>query len=328
MSEDLYSVLGVGKKATAEQIKQAYRKLASKLHPDKNPGKPAVEARFKKVNQAYQVLSDPKRRGLYDEFGDVALSDSFDANRARAYQQWAGSGGPGRSRTRGGNPQAVDLEDLLGGMGGGGGGGGGFGDLFGDLFGGRTGRARGGRAAAVKGSDVESEVTIDFATAVRGGTVALRLEGTDEHQSIQARIPPGASEGSKLRIKGKGAESPFGGATGDLLLHIHVEPHPHFRMEDADLHLDLPITVTEAYRGAKVRVPTPDGFVTMKIPAKAQSGQTVRLRGKGIAKEGKSGDLYVHFQVRIPTSDAQAARDAIDALEPHEDADVREAVRF
>jgi len=323
MSEDLYSVLGVGRSASASEIKQAYRKLASKLHPDKNPGNAAAESKFKRVNQAYQVLSDKKRRELYDEFGDVALSDNFDAERARMYKQWAGRGG-GRGRNP--NVQSFDLEDLFGG--GGVGGAQNFGDLFADIFT-QPGRSRrGSRSASMKGADVESELSIDFASAVRGTTVSLRLEGPRGSDPIQVRIPPGANEGSKVRVKGKGNPSPLGGPPGDLLLKIHVEPHPFFRMEGNDLHVDLPITVAEAYRGAKVRVPTPDGHVTMKVPPGAQSGKSARLRGKGIAKQGQEpGDLYVHFLVQVPTSQAKAVETAIDALGGYED-DIRADLRF
>jgi len=327
MSEDLYAVLGVNRSASASDIKQAYRKLASKLHPDKNPGDATAESKFKRVNQAYQVLSDKKRRELYDEFGDAALSDNFDADRARMYKQWAGRGGGGRGRNP--NVQSFDLEDLFGGGGGGGAAGApNFGDLFSDIFT-QPGRSRrGSRAATMKGADVESDLAIDFASAVRGTTVSLRLEGPRGSEPIQVRIPPGANEGSKVRVKGKGNPSPLGGPPGDLLLKIHVDAHPFFRMEGNDLHVDLPITVAEAYRGAKVRVPTPDGHVTMKVPAGAQSGKSARLRGKGIAKRGQEpGDLYVHFQVHVPTSQAEAVETAIDALGAYED-DIRADLRF
>jgi curved DNA-binding protein len=325
MSEDLYDVLGVKRGATSAEIKQAYRKLAGKLHPDKNPGDRSAEARFKKINQANQVLSDKKRRAAYDEFGEQALSDSFDPERARAQQQWAQRGG-GRQRPGNVSFESFDVEDLFGGRGGGGGGG--MGDLFGDLFG-RGARTRAPRSSVgMKGSDIESELAIDFATAVRGSTLSIRLEGEHGDEPVQVRIPPGATEGSKLRIKGKGAPSPFGGPPGDLLLKIKVQQHQHFRAEGLDLHLDLPVTIAEAYRGDKVRVPTPDGFVNLKVPQGAQGGQSVRLRGKGIRKKGSApGDLYVHFQVRVPTSDDEAVRAAIATLETF-DEDVRAGVTF
>lgn len=331
MSEDLYNVLGVSRNASDSDIKQAYRKLAGKLHPDKNPGDTTAEAKFKRVNQAYQVLSDKKRRELYDEFGDVALSDNFDADRARTYKQWAGGGG-GRRAGRSANYQEFDLEDLFGGgVRDGAGGAQNFGDLFAEFFT-QSGRSRrggaSGRAATMKGSDAESELSIDFVSAVRGTTVSLRIEGPRGSEPVQVRIPPGAHEGSKVRIKGKGNPSPYGGPPGDLLLTIHVEPHPFFRMEGEDLHVDLPITVAEAYKGAKVRVPTPDGHVTMKVPAGAQSGKTARLRGKGVARRGKkAGDLYVHFQIHVPSSQAKDVKDAVETLSQHED-DVRAELRF
>ncbi len=326
MSDDLYNVLGVNRTASASEIKQAYRKLASKMHPDKNPGDSSAELRFKRVNQAYQVLSDKKRRAMYDEFGDAALSDNFDAERARMYKQWAGRGGGGGGGGgggfgRGGGVQGVDLEDLFGANTGGQN----IGDLFGDLFGG-GGRRRASRSAGTRGADLESPLSIDFVSAVRGTTVSLRLEG--ETEPIQVRIPPGASEGSKVRVKGKGSASPFGGPAGDLLLQLHVEPHPYFRMEGDDLHVDLPITVTEAYRGAKVRVPTPDGSVTMTVPAGSQSGKSARLRGKGIARRGRlPGDLYVHFQVQVPTSQDKAVEQAMETLLAFEQ-DVRSDLHF
>ncbi|PIE05705.1 MAG: hypothetical protein CSA75_03370 [Sorangium cellulosum] len=145
---------------------------------------------------------------------------------------------------------------------------------------------------------------------------------------MQVRIPPGANDGSKVRVKGKGGTSPFGGPPGDLLLRIHVDPHPFFRMEGSDLHVDLPISVVEAYRGAKVRVPTPDGHVTMKVPKGAQGGSSARLRGKGVAKKGKSpGDLYVHFQIRVPTAKSSALDEAMDVLASHQE-EIRSDLRF
>ncbi|MBI5537212.1 MAG: DnaJ domain-containing protein [Deltaproteobacteria bacterium] len=320
MATDFYSVLGVGKNAEAAEIKKAYRKLASSLHPDKHPGDKSAETRFKRVNQAYQVLSDPKKKALYDEFGEQGLAEGFNADRARAYQSWskmgAGRGGVG------GPGSVFEVEDLFGRASGGG-----LGDMLGDLF----GRVRGGGGARqqpqTRGQDIQSELTIDFVSAVNGNTVALQIDGSSE--PVQVRIPPGANEGSRLRIKGQGGASPFGGARGDLLLTIHVTPHPSFRMEGDDLHLNLPITVGEAYRGAKVKVPTPRGEVSLKVPAGAQSGQMVRLRGKGVSKAGRAaGDLYVHFQIRIPTVDAPEVRAAIDQLEEHADASLRDDLHF
>lgn len=320
MADDLYAVLGVPKNADADAVKKAYRKLAAQLHPDKNPGNKKAEERFKRVNHAYEVLSDPKKRRLYDEFGEEGLREGFDAERVRAYRDWASrqarAGGGGGA---GGFPgQTVDLEDLFGGAGGGG-----IGDLFGDLMG-RARRQRG----PMKGPDLESEITIDFASAVRGTALELRPQG---HASapVTVRIPPGASDGSRVRIPGQGGPSPSGGPRGDLVLTIHVTPHPYFRREGDDLHLDLPVTVAEAYHGAKVKVPTVDGSVTLKVPERTQSGSVVRLRGKGVAKKGRApGDLYVHFLVHIPKDGGAEVAQLIDRLAQFQEADPRQDIRL
>lgn len=305
MAKDLYAVLGVGKTAETEEIKKAYRKLATQLHPDKNPGKPDIEARFKEVNAAYQVLSDQKRRAIYDEFGEEGLREGFDVEQARAYKQYREQAGRG-----GGIP-----SDFFGN---GGGGGVDFGDLFGDLFRGRRGGpGRGPR----RGGDIESSVTIDFASAVRGSTVQLQRGG----EAVTVRIPPGAEDGTRVRIAGQGAPGSGGAPNGDLLLVIHVTPHAHFWREGEDLHLELPVTPGEAYEGAKVRVPTIDGSVTAKLPPRSQSGNTIRLKGKGVVMKGKPpGDLYAHLAVQLPTSDE--AKELIAALERHMHGDVREGI--
>ena len=311
-AEDLYAILGVPKTADADAVKKAYRKLAGQLHPDKNPGNKTVESRFKQVNHAYDVLGDAKKRKLYDEFGEEGLREGFYADRMRAYKGWAnrqpsGSGG----RDGFGGVQGFDPEDLFGG-GGSGAGAAGFGDLFGDLIG-RQRRQRG----PVKGPDLESEITIDFASAVQGATLELRPQGSGGGP-VSVRIPAGASEGSRVRIGGQGGPSPNNGPRGDLVLTVHVTPHLYFRREGDDLHLDLPITVSEAYHGAKVHVPTPDAAVNLKVPERTQSGQVVRLRGKGVARKGRSaGDLYVHFMIHIPTGeDAGELVDRLAELQP------------
>jgi curved DNA-binding protein len=329
MARDFYSVLGVSRGASADDIKKRYRKLAAKLHPDKNPGDKAAESQFKDVNRAYEVLSDPKKRSLYDEFGEDALREGFDPDRMRQYRAWTNQGGmPGG--VRGGNANIpFDINDFLrrGGTGatasdGDFGEAGGMGDLFGDLFGGRK-RKRG----PARGADQESEITIDFGMAVKGGTLTLRTSESPE--PITVRIPAGASEGSRLRLGGQGGKSPNGGASGDLLLRIHVRPHPFFRREGMDLHLDLPITPGEAYEGAKVKVPTADGAVTLKVPPHTQSGQVLRLKGKGVArKNAEPGDLYVHFQVQLPTAESDEIREAVKKLDRALPGDPRENITF
>ena len=317
MAESFYDVLGVPKTADADEIKKAYRKLAKDLHPDRNPGNKKAEERFKKVNRAFDALGDPKKRALYDEFGEESLNAGFDPEKVRAYKSWAaqqGRGGGGAGDPFG---QGVRLEDLFGNARGGGTTE--VGDLFGDLFG-RASRRRGPQ----KGQDLESRVTVDFASAVRGTTVELHPRG-GEGVPVTVRIPAGADEGSRVRIAGQGAPSPNGGPPGDLILDIHVEPHPQFRRDGDDLHLSVPITVAEAYKGAKVKVPTIEGYVSLKVPPKSQSGTVVRLRGKGVAKRGRpEGDLYVHFEVQIPTQDDPKLAALVDQLAAFQTGDPRE----
>lgn len=314
MARDLYSVLGVAKDADEDTIKKAFRKLAMKYHPDKNPGK-ANEQKFKEINQAHEVLSDKKRRSLYDEFGEDSLSQNFDADRARHFRRYAG-GRPG------GRAGGFDAQDIFGGAGGAGD----FGDLLGDLFGrGRAGGRRGSHVQA-QGRDVEQDLTIDFVSAVNGTT--LTLQRADEPEPVTVRVPPGASEGSRLRIRGQGGVGLGGGPAGDLILHIHVTPHPFFRREGDDLHLDVPVTIGEAYRGDKIRIPTPGGDVTLKVPPRTQTGNVTRLRGKGVARKGKEpGDLYVKFLVHVATEDEPEIAEAVEVLDSKV-GDPRAGMRF
>lgn len=308
---DLYSVLGLRRDASQDQIKSAYRKLAAKLHPDKNPNDSGSEQRFKDVNRAHQVLGDPKKRRLYDEFGEDGLREGFDSDAARAYRRGTGAG-----------------RGFQGGMPGGFGGaeGFGFGDLFGDLFRGRAGGRPAGRHAGLKGSDVASEVSVDFVAAVRGAELKLQLQ--DGGEAVTVRVPPGAGDGDKVRVPGHGAPGSYGGEPGDLVLAIRVRPHPHFERQGLDLYLDLPVTIGEAYSGGKVRVPTPHGDVTLTVPPHAQSGQVVRLREKGVQRKAMLGDLYVRFMVKLPESDDKAIAKAVNVLERATEIDVRGGMHF
>ncbi len=307
MARDFYQELGVSRDASGEDVRKAYRKLAAKLHPDRNPGDAKTEEHFKAVNRAYHVLSDPKQRRLYDEFGEDALREGFNPEAARAYRRRAGGLGGG-----------VNLDDLFGG----GQAPGGIGDLFGDLFGARSSRRRAPR----KGSEVHSEVTVDFTSAIRGATLTLSIQ--DGTKDVKVRVPPGAADGDKVRVPGHGGSGNFGGPHGDLVLTIRVRSHPYFDREGLDLYLDLPITAAESYRGAKVEVPTPTGDVLLSVPKHAQSGQVARLRGKGVARGDRVGDLYVRFLVRLPETESDDLRQAIDVLTEATDPDVRGAIRF
>lgn len=314
MAEDFYAILGVPKSADADAIKKAYRKLARDLHPDKNPGNANAETRFKAVNRAYEALHDPKKRALYDEFGEEALREGFDPEKARAYRAWQSQGGAGVRGGAAGGARQVNLEDLFGG------GGVSFdGADFGDLFG------RGRRRGPMKGQDLEQEITVEFETAVKGTTLQLRRPESVE--TVQVRIPPGADDGSRVRIPGQGGPSPNGGPSGDLVLVIHVRPHAFFKREGDDLHIEVPINVSEAIKGTKVRVPTFDGPVSVKVPAGTQSGTVLRVRGKGVGRKGRpKGDLYIRFMVHVPPLRNQQEPEllrAVDELAKFEEPSIR-----
>jgi curved DNA-binding protein len=249
---------------------------------------------------------------MYDEFGEDSLREGFNPAAARAYRNAAQAAGARRARGGG-----VSFEDL------GGAGAGGFGDIFGDLF----GQARGRRSpASAKGSDIASEVAIDFVSAIRGAELRLRLQ--DGGEEVTVRVPPGAGEGDKVRVAGHGAPSMMGGPPGDLLITVHVNPHPHFERDGLDLYLNLPITVGEAHRGAKVRIPTPDGAVTLSVPKLAQSGQELRLKGKGVKRASKQGDLYVRFLIKLPAQESDEIEAAVTTLESAMAGDVRGGIHF
>jgi len=290
MATDLYADLGVPRAASQEEIKKAYRKLASQFHPDRNPNNKSAEERFKAVNRAHQVLGDADKRALYDEFGDVALREGFDAQAARAY---------GRARSRGGRGASsggFSFEDILGN--------GNFGDLFGEMF--RGGGSPRGPRRAGKGANVTTEVSVDLLSAIKGTQILVHMPAQGD---IQVRIPPGA---------------------GDLLITVRVKKHPHFERDGLDLRLDLPLTPGEAFEGAKVSVPTPDGEVTLKVPKGTQSGQLTRLRGKGVQRKDKVGDLYVRFLIRLPQTPTKAVAKAISELDAAliGEAPIRDGIRL
>jgi curved DNA-binding protein len=294
---DLYADLDLSKGASDEEIRKAYRRLARKHHPDVNPGDPAAEERFKCISFANDVLSDPEKRKRYDEFGMAGLSEGFDAEQARAYQRW--SHGARQSPFSHGFEQG-NLEDLIG-------------DLFGTGLGGGPRPRR-----AVRGRDVEGDVTVDFMDAVRGGEVRVEMRRPDgAAKALRIKIPPGADEGTRIRLAGQGEPAPTGGKAGDLLLTLRVRSHPVFTRDGPDLLLELPVTLPELIKGASVEVPTPDGSVTMKIPPRSQSGRKLRLREKGAARRGGSerGDLLVTLVARLPEAEGPELDEIVEKLE-------------
>lgn len=294
MAQDLYRELGVSRSASEDEIRKAYRKLAAELHPDRNQDKPDIEARFKRVNSAYHTLSDAKKRKLYDQYGEAGLREGFDPR----------AGGFGRAPA--GNARGAGFEDIFSG-----GGQGGIGDLFGDLFSG-AGRAR--RRGPQRSPDQASVVTIEFSSAVRGAELELAVA----ERTVKVRIPKGADNGDKLRVKGGSADG-----AGDLILSLKVKPHPHFERKGLDLHLEVPLSVGEAYAGCKVEVPTLDSSVQLSVKEGTQSGQTVRLRGKGITRGERTGDLYVRYLVKLPQARSQKLERAAQELSEATTEDLR-----
>ena len=279
MAEDLYSVLSVPKTASAEDITKAYRKLAKKLHPDLNPGDKAAEEKFKKVTAAYDILGDAEKRGRYDR-GEIDASGQ-ETPQQRYYREYAGGEDGARYRSTAG------FEDI-----------GAFSDLFGDLFGERGGM-RGGRGArfSMRGSDAQYRLDVDFLDAVNGTKTRITLP---DGGTLDVTIPPGVADGQVLRLRGKGNPGVGEGEPGDALIEIHVRPHPVFKREGNDIVLEVPITFDEAVLGGKIEVPTIGGRVFATVPAGSNTGQTLRLKGRGIKTKGSAGDQLVKLSIILP----------------------------
>jgi DnaJ-class molecular chaperone len=314
---DFYKILGVPRTASEAEIRKAYKALARKYHPDKNQGDKAAEDKFKDVSHAREILLNKRKRDLYDEFGELGLKEGFNADAFRQYRSGGATGGFGGFG--GSGPRDLsDLEELLGGLRGAGFGRGGFGG-FQDFVGGETvqelfrQRGRGGSGSKNPGpkSELVSEVTLGFIEALRGGEreVLLAVPGEQEPRSLRVRFPAGVKNGGQIRLRGQGLNG------GDVVLKIHVETHPVLRREGDDLHMIVPVTVGEAYRGAKINVPTLEGEVSLTIPKGARSGAKLRLRGKGVPKSEGSGDLIVTLQIRLPEVANEAADRAVEALD-------------
>jgi molecular chaperone DnaJ len=377
MGKDFYEILGVAKKASKEEIKKAYRKLARKWHPDVNPGNKEAEQKFKDISRAYECLGKDEKRKLYDEFGEEGLQSGFDAEKAREYKQWQGfQRGAGTGTAEGfGRYQSYE-------------------DVFGDLFG--FGRGEGGfrPTGSGRGRDIQHDMTIDLVSALKGFETELSMQkmkvcpgcqgsGMDAGsvlttcsacngsgrlnvaqgpmeftracpqckghgkvgksciqcggngqalgtERIKVVVPQGVKEGSKVRVAGKGEPGLNGGTPGDLYLVIHIKPHPILKREGDDLYMDVPVTVREAMVGGSVTIPTTDGQVNVKIPSKSQSGQTLKLKGKGATnpKTKQRGDLMVRLVVKVPRTDDQEVLQAAERMDGFYKEDLRTHLKF
>lgn len=296
--KDYYAVLGVGRTAGVDEIKQSFRKLARKYHPDVNPGDKNAEARFKEVSEAYEVLSDPDKRKKYDQFGQYWQ---------QAERAGAGAGAGGSYGTPG-DFGGFDFSNY-----------GSFDEFINELLGRFGGTAGGPRprsysygspsgfgspgtgfdpGMATQSFDQEASISLTFSEAFHGTQKRLRI-GSEE---VEVRIPPGAKPGSKVRLRGKGQRNPYNQQRGDVYLVVQLSPHALFKFEGDNLVCDLPITPDEAVLGGQIEVPTPDGPVTMNLPAGIKSGQTLRLRGKGWpSPKGGRGDQRVTVVITPPS---------------------------
>lgn len=294
MAKDYYAVLGLDKNASAEQIKKAYRKLALKFHPDKNPGNKQAEERFKEITEAYAVLSDPEKKQQYDQFGDTGFHQRF--SQEDIFRN-------------------VDLGNIFREFGFGGRGGD---DIFSQLFGGLgsqgfTGRSR---PRPVKGQDYLMRLTIPFRQAVLGDERRIDLDHDGHIEQLQVRIPPGVESGQKLRISGKGGPSPAGGPAGDLLLELQVSPDSRFHREDRDLFTTVRVPFSGACLGTTVTVETLNEAKRVKVPPGTQSGSKIRLKGFGVpGRPGQqAGDLYAVIEVEVPRGLSKKQQAAIEKL--------------
>jgi len=292
--KDYYKILGLDKQATQQDIKKAYRKLARKYHPDVNPGDKSAEARFKEINEANEVLSDPEKRKKYDELGSSYQQWQHMGGDPRGFDwsQWATEGQPGGGRM---HVEYADLSDLFGG------GGGGFSDFFQSIFGGTGGYGsyQQAQSHSRRGQDLEQPVEITLEEAYNGTTRLLQLNT----ERLEVKVPAGVDTGSRVRIAGKGQSRVGRGPRGDIYLVITVLPHATFRREGDDLHCVLPIDLYTAVLGGEVAVPTLKGQVMLKIPPETQSGKRFRLKGLGmpsLRNPKTAGDLYAEAQIVLP----------------------------
>jgi molecular chaperone DnaJ len=287
LEKDFYKILGVSKDVPAAELKKAYRKLAKDFHPDRNPGNDAAEARFKDISEAYDVLNDPAQRKEYDEFRALG-------------------GGPRFQGGRPGQGQGQGFEDV-------------FSNIFGGGFQGGGFPGFGGGFGPQRGSDLTVSSTINFIDSIHGTQLKVGVHG----ETVNVKVPAGIQDGQKLKVRGKGQQSPNGGSAGDLVVTIKVKPHPIFSRDGDHIRVVVPITFAEAVLGATIQVPTLGGEpVKLKVAPGTPNGRTLRVKGKGVQITGKEGDLLATVEVAVPAHVNDKAKELLeqfDAELPQED---------
>ncbi|MFN3695941.1 MAG: DnaJ C-terminal domain-containing protein [Pseudobdellovibrio sp.] len=307
--KDFYQLLGVTKSSSADEIKKSYRKLAMQYHPDKNPGNKAAEDKFKEISEAYEVLSDPEKKKVYDQFGHAGLGG--------AGHSFGGGSQGGNPFGRSGNPfGGADINDL-------------FGDMFGDVFGagrrsGSFGGSAGARSRQQKGSDLRYTLTITFEEASAGCEKIIsfmrQVGSKEEAAKLSVTVPAGVKDGQRLKLSEEG-DKPSSGVAGDLYVIIALQEHLLFKREENDVILDLPVKYTDAILGSEVEIPTLTGKAQIKIPAGIYSGQVLRLKGKGFSKIGAlgAGDMLVRLIIDTPQKINTRQKEIIEELHKYSD---------
>jgi curved DNA-binding protein len=316
MARDFYDVLGVDRSASAEELQRAFRTLARRYHPDVNSD-PAAEERFKEINEAYHVLADPDSRARYDRFGPDFRQVREDAGARRGGAgtgDWTSTGGgtsTGRPRrTAGARSSSINVEDLFG-----------RGD-FDDLFG--AWRATG----PIRGADQEAELELGVAEAFTGGQHRIALGGPSGQRSYEVTVPPGVTDGQRIRLSGQGGQGAEGGPPGDLYLRVRIRPDEHYRVDGRDIYVDAPLAPWEAALGATVPILTPGGEVKLKVPAGSSSGRRLRLSGEGMPnRRGRPGDLYAELRIVVPHRLRKRERELFEELARESPFDARSAER-
>ncbi len=293
MAQDYYETLGLKKGASADEIKKAYRKLAVKYHPDKNPGDAKAEERFKEINEAYAVLSDPQKKAQYDQFGSAGFHQRYSQEDIF---------------------RGFDVGDLFREMGLGG-------DIFTQMFGGGGGRRSAGgfnfrQARPQRGEDHTMEVTVSFRDAFNGCEKRVAFKRDGKREELSVKVPKGIADGAKLRLAGQGGTSTTGGPAGDLYLTVRISPDPVYAREGDDIVVERLIRFTEAALGTALEIETLDGTKRIKVPAGIQPGTKIRLKGLGFPHQGKTsrGDFYVRINVRVPDQLTGTQRELLEQL--------------